>query len=214
MSADGENLKNLVRQGYDALSERYRGDDDSPANYADWLAELLPRLPPAAAVLDLGCGCGIPLDRDLAAAGHQVTGIDISDVQIERARRLVPGARFHRADATGAEFDPASFDAIIFLYAIIHIPLDEQAGLLHRVAGWLRPGGWLLLTAGQNAWTGSEAGWLDGTTPMWWSHAAADDYRTWLDAAGLEVTHQRHVPEGTAGHSLFWARRKQGPPTD
>jgi 2-polyprenyl-3-methyl-5-hydroxy-6-metoxy-1,4-benzoquinol methylase len=84
MGADSENLKNLVRRGYDALSERYRGDDDSPATYAGWLAELLQRLPPAAALLDLGCGCGIPLDRDLTAAGHQVTGIDISDRQIER----------------------------------------------------------------------------------------------------------------------------------
>jgi 2-polyprenyl-3-methyl-5-hydroxy-6-metoxy-1,4-benzoquinol methylase len=213
MGADSENLKNLVRRGYDALSERYRGDDDSPATYAGWLAELLQRLPPAAALLDLGCGCGIPLDRDLTAAGHQVTGIDISDRQIERARRLVPGASFHRADATTAQFQPSSLDAVIFLYAIIHMPLDEQPGLLFRIAGWLRPGGWLLLTAGQTAWTGSETYWLGGTTPMWWSHAAADDYRAWLHEAGLDVTDQRHNPEGAAAHSLFWARRKPSPPS-
>jgi methylase of polypeptide subunit release factors len=30
--------------------------------YAEWVAELAPFLPPDAAVLDLGCGCGVPVD--------------------------------------------------------------------------------------------------------------------------------------------------------
>ena len=32
--------------------------------------------------------------RDLVDRGFNVTGIDISEVQIERAQRLVPGGRF------------------------------------------------------------------------------------------------------------------------
>ena len=42
----------------------------------------------------------MPVARDLVAAGHRVTGVDISDVQIQRARHLVPAATFRRADAT------------------------------------------------------------------------------------------------------------------
>ena len=45
-------------------------------------------------VLDLGCGAGVPATRDLVDRGFNVTGIDISEVQIERAQRLVPGGRF------------------------------------------------------------------------------------------------------------------------
>jgi SAM-dependent methyltransferase len=77
-----------------------------------------------------------------------VTGVDISDVQIERARRLVPRATFVRADATTVEFAPGSCDAVVTLFALIHIPLAEQPLLLTRIGSWLRPGGWLLATAG------------------------------------------------------------------
>ena len=145
--------------------------------------------------------------RHLAAAGHQVTGVDISDVQIERARQLVPGAVFIRADATGLDFSADSFDAVICLYTLIHMPLDRQPRLLHSIACWLRPGSWLLATAGQHAWTGTQDNWLGGPATMWWSHADAATYRSWLLQAGMEVTEQQFVPEGDSGHALFWARR-------
>jgi len=87
----------LVRSGYDAVSRRYRGDDDTPEQYDRWLTDLLTRLHERGHVLDIGCGCGIPVARRLTAAGHQVTGVDISDVQIERARSLVPDATTYRS---------------------------------------------------------------------------------------------------------------------
>ena len=65
----------------------------------------------------------------------------------------------------------------------------------------------LLATAGWEPWTGAEDGWLGGATPMWWSHADAATYRSWLRAARLEVTLEEFVPEGDSGHALFWARK-------
>jgi 2-polyprenyl-3-methyl-5-hydroxy-6-metoxy-1,4-benzoquinol methylase len=197
----------LVRPGYDALSYHYRSDDAEEGRYAPWLAGLRDGLPAGGSVLDLGCGCGVPVDRSLAAAGYQVTGVDISDVQIERARRLVPAATFIRADASAVTFPAASFDAIVCLYVLIHMPLDAQPGLLRRAAGWLRPGGWLLAVAGQSAWTGTDHDWLGGDAAMWWSHADAATYRSWLEEAGLRITAQEYVPEGDSGHALFWAQR-------
>ncbi len=196
----------LVRSGYNAISRAYRGDDDPAHEYDHWLADLEARIPDCGQVLDIGCGCGVPVARRLAAAGHQVTGVDVSDVQIERARQLVPGAAFLRADATDIAFPPDSFDAVVCLYALIHMPLDRQPRLLREVARWLRPGGWLLATTGQAAWTGTEENWLGGPAGMWWSHADAASYRTWLHRSGLEVVDQQFVPEGDSGHALFWAR--------
>jgi 2-polyprenyl-3-methyl-5-hydroxy-6-metoxy-1,4-benzoquinol methylase len=197
----------LVRRGYDALSYHYRADDAGEGRYAPWIAELLARLPAGAAVLDIGCGCGIPVARSLAAAGHAVTGIDISEVQIARARTLVPAADFSCADATAVTLPADSFDAIVCLYAMIHMPLAEQPALIRRMAGWLRPSGLLLATTGQDAWTGTEDNWLGGQTVMWWSHADAGTYRGWLQAADLEITSADFIPEGEGGHALFWARR-------
>jgi SAM-dependent methyltransferase len=204
--------KDVVRRGYDALSCRYRGDAEVPEHYATWVTRLRERVPAGGSVLDLGCGCGVPLARDLAAAGFAVTGVDLSAVQVERARRLVPAARFLHADATQVSFPPASFDAVVSLYALIHMPLDEQPPLLARIGRWLRPGGWLLATTGQHAWTGTEDHWLGGDTPMWWSHADAATYRSWIEQAGLSVVTQELVPEGDGAHALFWARRPLDPP--
>ncbi|PWR06533.1 hypothetical protein DKT68_22055 [Micromonospora acroterricola] len=105
MGSDDE--RDLVRRGYDALSYRYRADDADDGQYAPWLVGLHRRLPASAAALDLGCGCGVPVARFLADAGHHVTGVDISDVQIERARHLVPTGTFLRADDHGPLSSPA-----------------------------------------------------------------------------------------------------------
>ena len=196
-----------VRVGYNDVSFQYRGDDDTPAAYVSWIAELVARVPAPAAVLDLGCDCGVPLARDLSSAGYDVTGVDISEVQIERARRLVPNGQFLRQDFTRVHFPASSFDAIVCLYAIIHVPQDLQSELIKKVATWLRPGGWLLLTAGVEAWTGSQERWSGGTTTMWWSQLDSGSYRQLMTTEGLEVMEERFVPEGSSGHALFWTRR-------
>ena len=199
--------RDVVRHGYDALSYLYRADDAADDGYAEWIDMLAGRLPAGAAVLDLGCGCGIPVSRALSARGFRVTGVDISDVQIERARTLVPDATFVRADAMELEFADDSFDAVVSLFALIHLPLDDQPALLSRIGRWLRPDGLFLATTGHTAWTGSESGWLGGEAPMWWSHADAATYWDWITSAGLTIETQDFVPEGDGGHALFWARR-------
>jgi SAM-dependent methyltransferase len=207
----GSDERDLVRRGYNALSRHYRRDDADDGQYAPWLADLHQRLPPSATVLDLGCGCGVPVARFLTNAGHRVTGIDISDVQIERARDLVPTGLFVRADAIQVQLPPASFDAVVCLYALIHLPVAEQPGLIDRIATWLRPGGWLLATVGHDAWTGTQDNWLDGGVPMWWSQADAATYRSWLQRAGMTITSEDLVPEGTSAHTLVWAHRPPRP---
>jgi ubiquinone/menaquinone biosynthesis C-methylase UbiE len=144
------------------------------------------------------------VSASLAAAGHRVTGVDFSEVQISRARTLVPAATFIQADATAVSFPDDSFDAVVCLYMLIHLPLADQPTVIARIARWLRPGGKLLVTTGATAWTGTEDDWLGGTAPMWWSHPDADTYRSWLVEAGLHVDSSEFVPEGAGGHQLFW----------
>ncbi|WP_427893793.1 class I SAM-dependent methyltransferase [Kribbella sp. GL6] len=123
-------------------------------------------------------------------------------------RELVPQAEFVNADALTLEVAPGSLDAVVSLYALIHLPLDEQPVLLERIGGWLRPGGIFLCTTWHTAWTGTEDDWLGGGTEMWWSHADAATYRRWLVAAGLTVEAESFVPEGSGGHALFWAAKR------
>lgn len=195
----------LVRRGYDAVSRRYRGDHDEPVHYARWLRLLADLVPARADVLDLGCGCGVPVARDLARHGHRVLGVDLSAVQVDRARRLVPAAEFRQADAADLTLPARSLDAVVCLYTLIHMPRDEQELVIRRIAGWLRCGGVLLATVGATAVTGTDPDWLGWGAPMWWDHPDADTYRRWLAVAGFTATHDEFVPEGDDGHQLLVA---------
>ena len=199
-------MKDLVRQGYDALSHAYEQAFPVGTKYQPWLTGLLGRLAPGSRVVDLGCGVGLPVAARLAAAGHRVTGVDFSEVQIRRARDLVPGAEFVCADATEADFPAGSVDAVVSFYMFIHLPLEEQPPLLARIARWLRPNGEFLATMGHGAWTGVDENWLGGGAAMWWSHADAATNRSWLADAGFTVEHEEFVPEGDSGAALFLAR--------
>ncbi len=81
------------------------------------------------------------------------------------------------ADVTSLNLDVASLDAVVCLYTLIHIPLDEQPALIQRFGRWLRPGGWLIATVGYQALAGIEDDWLGCGAPMWWSRTDADTYR-------------------------------------
>jgi ubiquinone/menaquinone biosynthesis C-methylase UbiE len=199
--------KAIVRRGYDLVSRAYRADDAEDGLYAEWLDVLERRIEPGSPVLDLGCGCGVPVARRLARR-YAVTGVDLSSVQIARARDLVPNATFVAADMTRLQLPDESFNAIMCLFALIHLPLAEQPALLGSVRRWLRPGGLLLATVGHRAWTGVERDWLGVRGgDMWWSHADVATYRDWLAAAGLRVERESFVPEGTGGHVFVLASR-------
>lgn len=205
------NPKEVVRRGYDKVSHAYRdesGRGSFPHDYAAWLSELTPLVPEGSHILDLGCGCGLPVAQTLAGR-YEVTGLDISPVQIERARRSVPQARFICADMTEVDFAPRSFAAVVSFFAVIHLPLAEQPALFARLRRWLQPGGYLLLTVGSKDWTGVEENWLNvaGAT-MFWSHADAETYQTWLVENGFDLHLSRFIPEGDGGHTLILARAR------
>lgn len=199
--------KEIVRSGYDMVSLAYRPDDAPDDDYPIWLEDLADRLGEEAEVVDLGCGCGIPAARWLSHRGIRVLGVDISPVQIARARELVPTARFVRQDMTELDMPASSVDAIVCLWSIIHVPLEEQPSLIHAMHRWLRPGGWLLITVGWGAWTGTEDDWCEVPGAlMYWSHESIDTYLGWMRAAGFEIESERFVAEGDGGHVLVLAR--------
>lgn len=204
----------IVRRGWNLVSTIYRPADTqsdifghSYRDHEEWLRPFLRAVPRGAEVLDLGCGCGVP-DARLLSEQYRVTGIDISDVQVGRARRLVPNARFVRADMAEVRFRPGTFGGVLCLYSLIHLPLDEHRPLLGRIHRWLRPRGTLLLITGETRFTGVEENWLGSNAEMYWSHANGATYERWLAETGFEVLRRSKVPEPGAEHALFLARKR------
>jgi SAM-dependent methyltransferase len=206
-----EDPRHIVLDGYAKASHAYRGDafELEGSGYAHWLRRFAAAVPAGGAVLDLGCGNGLPVARELSVR-YAVTGVDLSPVQVERARALVPGARFVCADMTRVELAPASFAGVAAFYSIINVPASEQPVLLRRIAGWLMPGGHVLATVGRDAWTGVEENWRGvAGARMYYSQASVHDYRAWFAAAGLEIVEEGREPrEGNPGYAVLLARRK------
>jgi len=109
------------------------------------LVHELRGLPPGTA-LDAGCGEGSEA-RWLAAEGWSVTAVDISAEALARAAERAQGEtegghlRWVEADLTSWEPD-APFDLVTTLYA--H-PTTAQLAFYERLAGWVAPGGTLLI---------------------------------------------------------------------
>ena len=198
--------KKIVQKGYDKISYNYRSDDGRfmPSDYAGWIKELIPLVPQRSPLLELGCGCGVPVAQILAPE-YDYLGVDISPVQVERAKDLVKNADFQTADISQLTFPDEQFAAIISFYTIIHLPLAEQPALLANIYRWLRPGGYFMATVGHTAWTGTEADWLGAE--MYWSTADEVTYQQWLIELGFELLWSRFIPEGEGGHTLLLARK-------
>ena len=200
----------LVAAGYDAMADTW---EDWSARVVDdprhaWLEELLAVLPADARVVELGCGNGTRETRALAQRAH-LTGVDLSDEQLRRARDRVPAAEFVHGDLTTIEFDAGSLDAVAAFYVLNHVPRESLPGLFQRIHGWLRPGGHLLATLGAADVPAWEGEWLG--VPMFFSGHPPETNARLLRDAGFVLVHEEPVtitePEGAVTFHWVLARR-------
>jgi ubiquinone/menaquinone biosynthesis C-methylase UbiE len=178
-------FKRVVETGYDRVAERYLASKDleDPTTLAA-LEELTRELPPDAAVLDLGCGAGVPATSWLARR-FALTAVDFSAKQLELARRNAPSASFIKADMSDLEFAPETFDALVALHSIIHVPRAEHLALIGNIHRWLKPGGGFLSTWALGEWEGMESDWEGWGAPMRWSHYDGETSLMLLRNAGF-----------------------------
>jgi SAM-dependent methyltransferase len=95
-------------------------------------------------VLLYGCGPGHEAERFVAGGARSIVGIDISDVEIERARQAAAQrgyadrVEFFTGDAHATPFTDDAFDLIVGTAILHHLDLDRA---LHEIRRILRPGG-------------------------------------------------------------------------
>ena len=210
-----DHRKAVVAEGYDGLGADYLA---WATGFADpqrqrMFEEFASRLPPGSRVLDLGCGPGLPSTKMLASR-FVVTGVDVSEGQLEAARRNVPEASFLHADLAEIDVPPGSFDGITAFYSISHVPREEHGALFDRIARWLVPGGLFLAVLGSDDgpdWLGD---WLG--QPMFFSSFDADTNRRLLGAADFEllIDEVADTPEPEGAVPFLWvlAQRRASMP--
>ena len=95
---------------------------------------------PDSRVLSLGCGIG---DTELLLAPHvrEIVGVDLSPAAIRQARVDASRLGIHNACFEEGSSCAGSFDAVIAIFFLHHLPDSELAALPARLAQTLSPGG-------------------------------------------------------------------------
>lgn len=152
-------LREHLDQTHDGASRRI----PLIAQHVRRLRALLPR--PPALVLDAGSGPGLYATR-LAAAGYDVTGVDVNAAALRYARASAAAAspkagsdnrgsaqpapvrrsgghvRFQAGELTRLPVPRAPYDAAILIYFVLEaFPAQTQPQVLRRIAASLRRGG-------------------------------------------------------------------------
>jgi ubiquinone/menaquinone biosynthesis C-methylase UbiE len=171
----------------------------------------------------VACGQGREA-RYLATQGAVVTGVDLSEKLLEKARlHDSTGISYRHGDAHTLEgLEDDSFDGVVCYMALMDIPNLDEA--LHSMARVLRPGGWFVVSITHPCFKTPAAGELvdhvdqsvrrtvgkyfvegywDGpgahqnALPVGAYHRTLSTYVNTLTAAGLTIDQLREPPHDT-----------------
>jgi SAM-dependent methyltransferase len=170
-------------------------------------------------VLDIGCGPGL-YATELAKFGHRVVGVDFAPAAIEYAKEQLEGTglpiEYVSGDIRRMEFEPESFDACFYNYAMPNaLTREDLTALTEKISEWLRPGGVyvseLLTIEGLKSdltkeWDSFEKSafssrphlWLD--EKLWHESTLSQVYRVYL--IDLDTGDVREYAESHQGYTL------------
>jgi ubiquinone/menaquinone biosynthesis C-methylase UbiE len=134
---------------FDLLATEY---DDYRSGYSRSLYDQLAEFGFASGwnVLDVACGTAFA-SAPLAERGMSVTGVDLSEPMLARARMRIPQGTFLRGNAEALPFKDGQFDAALCAQAIHWM---DQRRAVAEMARVVRPG---------------------GRVAVWWKKLIADD---------------------------------------
>ena len=171
--------------GYEGIAAEFlagRGRAPSTGIGAKEVRDWARTLPRGAAVLDLGCGSGLPISKCLIDEGLSVFGVDAAPSMVKAFRRNFPGVPVVCESVQESLFFIRRFDAVIAWGLIFLLLPDDQRRLIQRISEILVPDGRLLFTSPAEHVT-----WNDAMTELESRSLGAAEYRNQLAAAGFSV---------------------------
>jgi SAM-dependent methyltransferase len=139
-------------------------------------------LPPQCAILDLGCGYGVPISQALINDGFSVYGVDASPAMIAEFRKRFPNAPAECSSVEDSDFFFRTYDAIIAWGLMFLLSPEIQPAIIRKVAAALNPGGKFLFTSPAEPHT-----WNDSLTERESTSLGLARYREILLGEGLTL---------------------------
>lgn len=168
--------------GYEAVAPEFmrrRGQSTIGVETVLMWSRLLPR---GGAILDLGCGSGVPISTALNNEGFVVYGIDASTSLAAEFRRRLPDAHVVCDAVEDSRFFDRTFDGVVAVGLMFLLPSDVQRDLIRKVAAALNPDGRFLFSSPAQLCT-----WTDVLTGKESRSLGAEEYRAAFSEAGLTL---------------------------
>ena len=167
-----------------------------------WHDKFIEVLPKSARVLDLGCGGGIPVARNLTEHALLVTGIDSAPAMIALCRERLPEHEWIVADMRSLSLG-RSFDGILAWDSFFHLKPDDQRRMFAVFAGHAGEAAKLMFNTGPAH--GEAVGSYRGD-PLYHASLNPDEYESLLLANGFEIV-DHVVEDPKAGGRTVWLAR-------
>ncbi|MEO8394199.1 MAG: class I SAM-dependent methyltransferase [Chloroflexota bacterium] len=174
--------------GYEGVAAEFlagRGRAPSTAVGAKAVRDWARTLPRGAAVIDLGCGTGLPITHVLVSEGLNVYAVDAAPSLVETFRRNLPNTPVVCESVEDSMFFNRTFDGVLAWGLIFLLLPEAQRSLIRRMGDILVPGGRLLFTAS----AGTEPlVWNDAMTGLESRSLGAAEYRRLLSEVDVSVS--------------------------
>lgn len=95
-------------------------------------------------LLDIGCGTGL-VEKFLRIPNADITGLDVSEQLLEKARANIPGCRFTCFDGQRIDADDNSYHLVFAINVFHHVAKQDRRQLLTEMYRVLRPDGLIAL---------------------------------------------------------------------
>lgn len=167
--------------GWEAVADQFVAirSQVGAALVRSWAKDRLPR---SAAILDIGCGSGVPIAQSLVNDGFSVWGVDASPSLISAYRLNFPDMPAVCEPAQDSSFFGRNFVGAVSIGLIFLLGEGEQRKLLTSVANVLEPGGRFLFSAPREV-----CRWNDTLTGRASMSLGADAYAAHLTSVGLRL---------------------------
>ena len=195
MHENMENRKHKAFETYNIIAGWFDKNRSRHLMEKAYLDKLIDIVGKEAAVLDLGCGTGVPIMGYLLEQELHVTGVDASYRILEIAQQHFPSADFILSDMRKLSLN-RKFDALIAWHSFFHLPAEDQPSMFSIFRSHLNKNGVLLFTSGNEH---GEAWSENGGENLF--HASLDraQYEALLEEHGFRIlSYKEDDPECSA----------------
>jgi 2-polyprenyl-3-methyl-5-hydroxy-6-metoxy-1,4-benzoquinol methylase len=176
--------------GYEDIAAQFlacRGNARSTAGIGVTTVRKWARaLPPGVAVIDLGCGSGIPITQVLVTEGLNVCAVEASPSLVLAFRQNLPNIPVACEAVEDSAFFARTFDAVLAWGLLFLLSPEQQQLVLQRIAPILNPCGRLLFTA-----PAEPVSWNDAMTGLESRPLGAQEYKRQLQSFGLSLLNEQ-----------------------